>query len=260
MCLVMFLDYFAVDSANVKAGTEEDELERVAATVSESASFAAKLESEVFQGPYKLPRWAARYRQLPKQLLELSHGLESQLNHYGKRGHKAELNANSWLVCAVEFAKFKIGRPCYEEIAEVFQAVEERPISEDFSGDAIRKKVQYIKNRYRAIHDASVQIMLNLVVVSAVIQHDREWLGKALKLLNRKSLTDLPSLLITMIGPPKDPGVSTRLGMEISQLLSTDCADPGQHLLPLIEERVRSASATRESLSDNPVDPSEIVG
>ena len=228
MCLVMFLDYFAVDSANVRAGAEEDELERVAATVSEATSFAAKLESEVFQGPYELLPWTARYRELPKQLAELSRGIESELNYYGKRGHKAELSANTWLVCAVEFAKFKLGRPCYEDIAELFQALEERPISEDFSGDAIRKKVRYIKRQYRPIHDSSVQTMLKLVVVSAVIQHDSEMLARALKLLTRKSLGDLPSFLTTMIGSPEDPGVSTRLRIEISQLLGINSADHGQ--------------------------------
>src|SRR5579871_407669 len=48
MCLVMFLDFFVVDSADAQSGTHEDELEQVAAVAREAGRFGAKLESDVF--------------------------------------------------------------------------------------------------------------------------------------------------------------------------------------------------------------------
>ena len=84
--------------------------------------------------------WTMRYKELPQMLRELSDGLQMELNHFGKPGYKAELSVSAWFIDAVELVKIKLGQPHYEDIAELCQAIGKREISEELSGDAIRKR------------------------------------------------------------------------------------------------------------------------
>jgi hypothetical protein len=220
LCLVMYLNSYAIDSVIATEGTAKDELETFAEAVAEAERAADKLNSVVFNGPYKLHAWALEYRSLPRQLKELCRRLQMELDYYGKRGHKAELAANSWLVSAVELVKLKLGQPCYEDIAELYQAVDQSTMSQDLSGDAIRKKVGYIKRKYHLIFHASVQVMLQMVLTSAVIERDPVLISRVLGQLTSDALRSLPSWLNTFIGPPKDSSAETRLKKAINSALA----------------------------------------
>lgn len=121
---------------------------------------------------------------------------------------------------AVEFAKFKIGKPCYEDIAELYQAVEQSTLSQDLSGDAIRKKVGYIKKNYPHIYEAGEQVALRMILTSAVIDRDLEVMLRALQRLTPSSILLLPLWLTTFFGPPKDPKTKTRLEHAIGSAIA----------------------------------------
>lgn len=64
MCLVMYLKFYADNSANAGLREVKDELEKISEIMADAVRLAAKLES-VFVGPYEVPPWALRYRFLP---------------------------------------------------------------------------------------------------------------------------------------------------------------------------------------------------
>jgi hypothetical protein len=74
------------------------------------------------------------------------------LNSVGKPGHKDEVLATQWLIQASEFVRWKTRQYNDEHLAEVFQVIAKRPISDDFSGAAIRKKRLYLKKHYPMLY------------------------------------------------------------------------------------------------------------
>src|ERR1017187_5451515 len=75
--MMLFILLYSYGEALKKRRSFDNELERVAKVVADAALLGAKLESEIFQGPYakKLFPWTARFRDLPNRLIEFSQGL-----------------------------------------------------------------------------------------------------------------------------------------------------------------------------------------
>jgi len=109
MALVVLLKVY--DEANQEGGSDPyfEQMERVAKVAAEAAAFSAKLESEVFQGPFSdyLPPYTSKFRELPKQLHEFSKEYGFYMRRFGKSGHKAKIHADYWLVMASEFVRLK---------------------------------------------------------------------------------------------------------------------------------------------------------
>src|ERR1039458_1069850 len=68
------------------------------------------------------------------------------------QGHKDEVLATQRLIQASEFVRLKTRRYNDEHLAGVFQIITKRPISDDFSGAAIRKKRLYLKKHYPVLY------------------------------------------------------------------------------------------------------------
>ena len=146
----MLMIYDVVTTRVAKDRPEEDPLERMAKLAADAAILSAKLESEVFQGPYAdvfLP-YISSFRDLPRRLAEFSELIGRKLNLLGKPGHKGRNLRNQYLILASEFVRLKAGQHYDEHVAELYQAIPGRPPSEDLAGDAIRKKRDYIKRCY----------------------------------------------------------------------------------------------------------------
>jgi len=146
--LLLIYDHRATEA---KTGQTSDEpLERVSKVLADAAKLAAKLESEVFQGPLSdvLRQFSAGYEDLPIRLAGLSERLGNALDTVGKRGHKREILATQHLVEASEFVRLRTGRHYDEHLAELFQGIGKLCLSEDLSSDAIRKKRVYAKKHY----------------------------------------------------------------------------------------------------------------
>ena len=136
-----------------KAG--DDELERIAKVAADAARFAVKLEQEVFQGPYSdaFSQETCGFRDLPVRLAELSERLGRALNLIGKPGHKKKNFRDQFLIRASELVKLKFGQHYDEHLAELFQAVANRPLKEgDRSGDSIRKRREYLAEKYSDLY------------------------------------------------------------------------------------------------------------
>lgn len=142
--------------------------ERLAKTMAGAAALGAKLESEVFRGPLSelLQPYILSFADIPKRLVEMSKLLEDLLGSLGKPGHKGRNFSNRWLIIASEIVRLHIGQNYDEHLAELFQAVVKGPVSEDLSGDAIRKKREYMKKRYPELYASALRdakrICLNL--------------------------------------------------------------------------------------------------
>jgi hypothetical protein len=142
--------YAGVTTQDGKERSDNDSLERVAKLAREAAKFGAKLESEVFQGPYSdviLP-FTSSFNDLPKRLAEFSKLVSAMLDQFGKPGHKDGNLTKQLLIHASEFVRMKTGQHYDEHLAELYQAISERPLTADLSGDAIRKKREYLKEFY----------------------------------------------------------------------------------------------------------------
>lgn len=132
-----------------------EQMERVSKVAAEAAAFGARLESEVFQGPFAdyLPPYTSKYRELPKQLAAFSMEYGFYLRRFGKSGHKAKILADCWLVEATEFIRLKTGQYCYDKIGVLLNAIGKYPDAEKPSGESIRKKRQDLKKHYRHLYD-----------------------------------------------------------------------------------------------------------
>jgi len=131
------------------------QMERVAKLATEAAAFGAKLESEVFQGPFAdyLPPYTSKYRELPKQLAEFSMEYGFYMRRFGMSGHKAKIHADCWLVEATEFVRLKTGQYGYDKIGVLLNAIGRYRGTDKPSGEAIRKKRLAIKKHYRHLYD-----------------------------------------------------------------------------------------------------------
>jgi len=131
------------------------QMERIANLATDAAAFGARLELEVFQGPFAdyLPPFTSKYRGLPKLLAEFSMVYGFYMRRFGKSGHKAKILADCWLVEATEFVRLKTGQYCYDKIGVLLNAIGKYPAAEKPSGEAIRKKRLSIKKNYRRLYD-----------------------------------------------------------------------------------------------------------
>lgn len=130
-----------------------DELERGSKTVSkivaDAARLAARLETELFQGPFAEPLrpFLVGFKDLPVRLVQFSNRIEMVLNSTGKAGHKRQNLAAQFLLQASEFVRLKTGQHNDEHVADLFQQIGKRSVKLDLSGDAIRKKRKYLQNQ-----------------------------------------------------------------------------------------------------------------
>jgi hypothetical protein len=142
--------YAAVTTQDGKRRSKDGLLEKEAKLVADAAKLGSKLESEVFQGPNSdvLFPYISSFSDLPRQLTEFSKVVGGMLDLFGKRGHKEGNLYGFFLIVASEFVRLKTGQHYDEHLAELYQAVSERSLSEDLSGDAIRKRREYLKKSY----------------------------------------------------------------------------------------------------------------
>ena len=151
--------YAVVTTPDGKERSGDDPLERVAKLAREAAKFGAKLESEVFQGPYSdviLP-FTSSFSDLPERLAEFSKLVGVMLDQFGKPGHKDGNLTKQLLILASEFVRLKTGQHYDEHLAELYQAISERPLTADLSGDAIRKKREYLKESYPVLFSQTLE-------------------------------------------------------------------------------------------------------
>jgi hypothetical protein len=125
-------------------------LEKEAKLVADAAKLGSKLESEVFHGPNSdvLLPFISSFSDLPGQLAEFSKVVGGMLELFGKRGHHEGNLYGFFLIVASEFVRLKTGQHYDEHLADLYQAVSERSVTEDLSGDAIRKRREYLKKCY----------------------------------------------------------------------------------------------------------------
>jgi len=142
--------YAAVTTQNGKRRSKDGLLEKEAKLVADAAKLGSKLESEVFHGANSdvLLPYIYSFSDLPRQLTEFSKVVGGMLDLFGKRGHKEGNLYGFFLIVASEFVRLKTGQHYDEHLAELYQAVSERSLTEDLSGDAIRKRREYLKKSY----------------------------------------------------------------------------------------------------------------
>ena len=146
-----------------------EQMEKVAKLAAEAAAFGAKLESEVFQGPFAdyLPPYTSKYRELPKQLAQFSMEYGFYMRRFGKSGHKAKILADCWLVEAIEFVWLKTGQYGYDQIGVLLNAIGKYPGAEKPSAESIRKKRLSIKKHYRHLYDDALTTAKRTYDISA---------------------------------------------------------------------------------------------
>lgn len=143
-----------------------DLMERSPKTLSDAAESIARVESDLFQelflrdfGVYMVgfETLPSRLAGLSEQLAGLSARLRRAFAPYGKPGHKRQIFASQFLVDASESIRLKLGEYYDEHLADLLQAIAPPSDGEDFSGDAIRKKRNYLKRRYPAFYKMIVE-------------------------------------------------------------------------------------------------------
>jgi hypothetical protein len=137
-----------------KGRSDDDPLDKLAKVVAEAGVFGAKLESEVFGGLFsaEVRSFVVGFEDLPRRLIDFSNLLGSALNLFGKNGHKGEHFVTLLLIVASEFVRLQTGRHNDEYLAELFQLVGNPSLAKDLSGDAIRKKRNYVKKNYPQLY------------------------------------------------------------------------------------------------------------
>ena len=186
MGLVVLLKVYEATTQEGGSDPYFEQMERVAKVAAEAAAFGARLESEVFQGPFAdyLPPYTSKFRELPKQLAEFSMMYGFFMRRFGKSGHKAKIHADYWLVMASEFVQLKTGQYHDGHLAELYKAILESCPTKDLSANAIRKMKEYIKKRHPRLNvDAldNVRIVERYyaeVDLSDLIRKKREYLKK----------------------------------------------------------------------------------
>jgi hypothetical protein len=151
--------YDVLPIRNGKGQSDDDPLERLAKLANEAATFGTQLESEVFQGPYSdvIHPFTSSFSDLPGRLAEFSKLMGGMMDLFGKPGHKGRNLTNQLLIQASEFVRLKTGKHYDEHLAELFQAISERPLTRDLSGDAIRHKRTNLKKSYRILFSQTLE-------------------------------------------------------------------------------------------------------
>jgi hypothetical protein len=143
LCLLLKL-YLSADAAALAGEDRIDDWERAAQVMAEARALAVKLRTVVFQDSSSgvsglIPK---EYRNLPDQLDMFSMIGELVCDSVGKRGHKARIFANHYLVLASEFVRRRTGNYFDEQMGNLLQAIAGRPDDGVLSTEAIRKKTQ----------------------------------------------------------------------------------------------------------------------
>jgi hypothetical protein len=135
------------------------ELDRMSKTVSDAAKLSAKLKSQIFGGPSSelLGPFTVGFEDLPAGLTEFSKTVGEVLDSTGKRGHKKKALASAYIVQASEFVWMRTGQHYDEHLAELFQPIRKRAEFDDFSGDAIRKRRENLKEHYPMLYASALR-------------------------------------------------------------------------------------------------------
>jgi hypothetical protein len=159
MALVLLLRVYEETKQGGGSDQYFAQMERIGKVAAEAAAFGAKMELEVFKGPFAdyLSRYTSKYRELPKQLDEFSKDYGFYMRRFGKSGQKAKIHADYWLVMASEFVRLKTLQYCDGQVGELLQAIGAHPDLEAESDEAIRKKRLFLKKHYRWQYDDALK-------------------------------------------------------------------------------------------------------
>jgi hypothetical protein len=159
MGLVVLLKVYEATTQEGGSDPYFEQMERVAKVAAEAAAFGARLESEVFQGPFAdyLPPYTSKFRELPKQLAEFSMMYGFFMRRFGKSGHKAKIHADYWLVMASEFVRLKTGQYCDGQMGELLNAVGKYSDPDGVSDERIRKRRLYFMKHYQWLYDDALE-------------------------------------------------------------------------------------------------------
>lgn len=133
--------------------------ERVARLAADAGKLARRIEIELSEGSF-LGIWEKlldHCRDLQSKLSWFSIGVGELMDSTGKKGHKQNNLSNCFLVTASEFVRLKTGTYNDEHFAELFQGRSDIPESKELSGDAIRKKREYLQKKYPNLYGAAVE-------------------------------------------------------------------------------------------------------
>lgn len=151
--LVVYAVQISPDEDNKAA---QKPLRNLSKLVAEANKLGEALQLQLFVGPFAeiLRSFTTGFEDLPARLTKLSTAVGNAVGSMGKPGHEHKAMANVSLAAASEFVRMKTGQHYDEHLAELFQAVasNRRLLSEDLSGDAIRKKREYLAKNYPALH------------------------------------------------------------------------------------------------------------
>jgi hypothetical protein len=90
-------------------------------------------------------------------MLGIADFLEPHLRAIGKPGHKHKSFPNQLIVAASEFVRCKTGSYNDEHLAELFQPIA-NDVSDDLSGDAIRKRRDQMETTYPDLYAAALRL------------------------------------------------------------------------------------------------------
>lgn len=152
--LALYAYYRDTDNAFVES------LERAANITTEAKELATGLDWLLVGGiASPLPEsHVNKYRDLQSGLSAFAIQVGELLDLSGKPGHKKKSLSNTFLVAASELVKLKTGTYNDEHLAELFQATGGIDGSKDFSGDAIRKKRDYLQTNYPNLFSSASEI------------------------------------------------------------------------------------------------------
>lgn len=151
MALIVLLAMYESAKQDGSGDPDFKQMERIAKVAAEAARLSAKIQLEIFEGPFAdyMHPYTSKYRELPKLLAEFSMEYGFYMRRYGKSGHKAKIHAHHWLVMASEFVRLKTGEYCDGQMGELIQAVGNHPNPEAKSDESIRKTRLFLKKHYR---------------------------------------------------------------------------------------------------------------
>jgi hypothetical protein len=131
--------------------SDEDPFKRVAELAREAGRLGARLESEVFHGPYSdLMPFTSGFSNLPERLTEFSKIVSEVMAPFGGPGHEGKVFDVFPLILATEFVRLRTGHFYYETLAELYQYVSGR--RKHFSADTIRRRRDRLKEQSPLIY------------------------------------------------------------------------------------------------------------
>jgi hypothetical protein len=126
--------------------SDEDPFKRAAALAREAGRLGARLETEVFHGPYSdLMPFTSGFSDLPERLAEFSKIVGEVMAPFGGPGHEGKVFDVFSLILATEFVRLRTGHFYDETLAELYQYVSGR--RKHFSADTIRRRRDRLKEQ-----------------------------------------------------------------------------------------------------------------